>query len=67
MNAAGSAWLSECWKPCPELPRHEREEKRKADRAERREIEERTLVNTSPTESPEMSTGCAEIGGREAS
>lgn len=63
-----NAWLSEMWKTCPELPRHEREEKRKSDREQRRAVEEREALNSAstvgPPDSAQPSTGCAENGGR---
>jgi hypothetical protein len=62
------AWVAEMWKTCPEVSRHEREEKRKSDRDQQRRIEEREALNSPSTvdaqDSAQSSTGCADNGGQ---
>lgn len=62
------AWIAELWRPCPEVPRHFREEKRKADRAQQRALEEagyEAVHNPSTAEADlptSLSTDCAQNG-----
>ena len=51
-------WLSELWKTCPEVPRHEREEKRKSDREQQRVFEEHEALNSASTVDAQ---GCAQV------
>jgi hypothetical protein len=60
-DPATAAWLSECWKPCPELPLGERLAKRMDDRKQQRDLEELGIHMPSPAVD-EMCTGNPEKG-----
>jgi hypothetical protein len=63
---ARDLFLQEMWRPVREVPREEREQKRRDDRRTQREIEEAELSTGIPTRVDRTSTGCAETGGEES-
>jgi hypothetical protein len=56
------AFLQELWPTCREVPREERAEKRKTDRAFQRRMEEQEAFHRELSVSTAISTGCAETG-----